>query len=386
MEDRNGKKYACQSCIKGHRASTCKHSDRPQVEVKKKGRPATQCNHCRELRKVKQVHVKCTCQTRTGEGSVTSGCMCEATGECNCCIPRKPASSSTPKKTSANPTPLLHTRPLLPQPFSSPTSLHPKLLPRSYAGLSSSPLLDLVSDLPSANVYSATSSHQAMRAYLTLPNQTASSNLSFPSTNTPTPNVGSTQNLALLGEFPSLCKCADACHCPACPQHGGGHPTSQQHQAMESCPTCLDCTLHTVAMDTGDDRQSIYPSTHNASPPTLSSSIDEVLQRGEYPSLCQCGDACGCPSCPHHPNTGYSAAGESCPTCLDCTLHTMVADAPPDLPGPTITSVSITTPDLFGLNSIVRPGGHPLALGPSDSHRPNSVPVTATPGSCCSRG
>ncbi|KAF6764340.1 copper fist DNA binding domain-containing protein [Ephemerocybe angulata] len=53
------RKYACESCIKGHRASTCKHQDRPLFEVKKKGRPASQCNHCRELRKTKKVHVKC---------------------------------------------------------------------------------------------------------------------------------------------------------------------------------------------------------------------------------------------------------------------------------------------------------------------------------------
>ncbi|KAI0689544.1 hypothetical protein BC835DRAFT_1368449 [Cytidiella melzeri] len=55
------KKYACETCIKGHRSSTCKHTDRPLYEIKKKGRPVTQCEHCRELRKSKQVHVKCMC-------------------------------------------------------------------------------------------------------------------------------------------------------------------------------------------------------------------------------------------------------------------------------------------------------------------------------------
>jgi hypothetical protein len=50
-----------ESCIKGHRSSACKHNDRPLFEVKKKGRPITQCEHCRELRKTKQVHVKCMC-------------------------------------------------------------------------------------------------------------------------------------------------------------------------------------------------------------------------------------------------------------------------------------------------------------------------------------
>ncbi|THH03685.1 hypothetical protein EW146_g10363, partial [Bondarzewia mesenterica] len=60
------RKYACEACIKGHRSSSCKHTDRPLFEIKKKGRPITQCEHCRELRKTKQVHVKCICETKEG--------------------------------------------------------------------------------------------------------------------------------------------------------------------------------------------------------------------------------------------------------------------------------------------------------------------------------
>ncbi|KAF8635668.1 hypothetical protein AX15_000295 [Amanita polypyramis BW_CC] len=60
----SSKKYACETCIKGHRSSTCKHTDRPLYEIKKKGRPVTQCEHCRELRKTKQVHVKCICEVK----------------------------------------------------------------------------------------------------------------------------------------------------------------------------------------------------------------------------------------------------------------------------------------------------------------------------------
>nr|BAM63495.1 ACE1 transcription factor [Polyporus brumalis] len=58
------KKYACETCIKGHRSSTCKHTDRPLFEIKKKGRPVTQCEHCRELRKTRQIHVKCVCDSK----------------------------------------------------------------------------------------------------------------------------------------------------------------------------------------------------------------------------------------------------------------------------------------------------------------------------------
>ncbi|KAF8333106.1 copper fist DNA binding domain-containing protein, partial [Cantharellus anzutake] len=57
-------KYACATCIKGHRSSSCTHESRPLFEIKKKGRPVTQCIHCRELRKTKQVHVKCLCEVK----------------------------------------------------------------------------------------------------------------------------------------------------------------------------------------------------------------------------------------------------------------------------------------------------------------------------------
>ncbi|KXN68526.1 hypothetical protein CONCODRAFT_25425, partial [Conidiobolus coronatus NRRL 28638] len=50
-------------CIKGHRSSSCKHEDRPLFEIQKRGRPITQCAHCRELRKTKKLHIKCLCAT-----------------------------------------------------------------------------------------------------------------------------------------------------------------------------------------------------------------------------------------------------------------------------------------------------------------------------------
>ncbi|KAJ7215190.1 hypothetical protein C8J57DRAFT_283770 [Mycena rebaudengoi] len=128
----SSKKYACETCIKGHRSSACKHTDRPLFEIKKKGRPVTQCEHCRELRKTKQVHVKCICELkedspvsakkgspkmpesaafpnglpealeasqRSPEGASSdsdhggTGCRCSTVGDgaCHCCTPRKSA-------------------------------------------------------------------------------------------------------------------------------------------------------------------------------------------------------------------------------------------------------------------------------------------------------
>ncbi|KAJ7301895.1 transcription factor [Mycena albidolilacea] len=66
----SSKKYACETCIKGHRSSACRHTDRPLFEIKKKGRPVTQCEHCRELRKTKQVHVKCICEAKEPSPSI----------------------------------------------------------------------------------------------------------------------------------------------------------------------------------------------------------------------------------------------------------------------------------------------------------------------------
>ena len=62
-----------ETCIKGHRSSSCKHTDRPLFEIKKKGRPVTQCEHCRELRKTKQVHVKCICESKAEPSSSKQG-------------------------------------------------------------------------------------------------------------------------------------------------------------------------------------------------------------------------------------------------------------------------------------------------------------------------
>ncbi|ORY99231.1 copper fist DNA binding domain-domain-containing protein [Syncephalastrum racemosum] len=66
----NGIKFACNSCIKGHRSSHCNHVERPLFEIRRKGRPVTQCAFCRDLRKTKQVHVKCVCSERKGKGIV----------------------------------------------------------------------------------------------------------------------------------------------------------------------------------------------------------------------------------------------------------------------------------------------------------------------------
>ncbi|KAL8993039.1 MAG: hypothetical protein Q9188_007434 [Gyalolechia gomerana] len=57
----DGEKWACEACVRGHRVSNCQHSDRPLTHINKKGRPVSQCPHCRGLRKARASHVKCEC-------------------------------------------------------------------------------------------------------------------------------------------------------------------------------------------------------------------------------------------------------------------------------------------------------------------------------------
>lgn len=99
----DGEKYACEACVRGHRVSNCQHSgksfldikacgiavaarctpklsytcralanlvlstDRPLQHINKKGRPVSQCAHCRAMRKSRSAHVKCDCGEKTSK-------------------------------------------------------------------------------------------------------------------------------------------------------------------------------------------------------------------------------------------------------------------------------------------------------------------------------
>lgn len=85
----NGEKYACESCIRGHRVAQCQHTgkfiiygssrrawlmltraDRPLQRVGKKGRPVSQCNHCRTLRTSRSVHTNCKCGSTSRQATL----------------------------------------------------------------------------------------------------------------------------------------------------------------------------------------------------------------------------------------------------------------------------------------------------------------------------
>ncbi|KAK9456668.1 hypothetical protein V1511DRAFT_486486 [Dipodascopsis uninucleata] len=88
----DGVKYACETCIRGHRVTTCAHKDRPLTMIKPKGRPVSQCAHCREARKTRALHTRCECTEIRKHKSAgakvqvqsSSTCCCGKGGPCDC--------------------------------------------------------------------------------------------------------------------------------------------------------------------------------------------------------------------------------------------------------------------------------------------------------------
>ncbi|KAM9930460.1 hypothetical protein OXX59_000485 [Metschnikowia pulcherrima] len=106
----NGIKYACERCIRGHRVSSCTHTDKTLVMIKPKGRPASQCSHCREQRKVKNSHTSCECAKRgKSPGQHFASCLCFKNAHCTCVakekkspLPRKKRSPEIPASDSGD--------------------------------------------------------------------------------------------------------------------------------------------------------------------------------------------------------------------------------------------------------------------------------------------
>lgn len=86
----NGVKYACERCIRGHRVTTCTHTDQPLMMIKPKGRPSTQCDFCREQRRIRNSHVHCKCPRKiNSKAPHDPDCPCHVDGRCICCQKKK---------------------------------------------------------------------------------------------------------------------------------------------------------------------------------------------------------------------------------------------------------------------------------------------------------
>ncbi|KAJ5595077.1 uncharacterized protein N7459_001285 [Penicillium hispanicum] len=107
----DGEKWACEACVRGHRVSSCHHSDRPLTHINKKGRPVSQCTHCRGLRKSRTTHVKCGCgdKKKKTDSSDCHGderdlkqdalhrCGCSHGQRCTCALKKEPHLDTVPE-------------------------------------------------------------------------------------------------------------------------------------------------------------------------------------------------------------------------------------------------------------------------------------------------
>lgn len=289
-----GKKYSCDTCIKGHRSSACKHTERPLFEIQKKGRPVTQCPHCRELRKTKQVHIKCNCgDARPGKGESGSApkkaqepafpsgvpetlaavvtlssehgsdsehaanpkagsCTCNPGGKCTCATARKPKRSTGPDPpldplTTVKPSAGHEYRRVLPKPHQNTSPIPPS---RPGPVHSSSTGSGKQIQRPHTHTESLYSPYE--RAYdVNHSHHTPSSDHSE-SDISPSLDVGPSPTLRATGDrggsdwttYPvipvrSLCACGDSCSCSGCFEHRG--PSAlQAYQGTSNSPTCAN--------------------------------------------------------------------------------------------------------------------------------------------------
>jgi len=330
-----------ETCIKGHRSSTCKHTDRPLFEIKKKGRPVTQCEHCRELRKTKQVHVKCMCATKEdGEGSSKRGsvkvpasaafpsglpealeasvalqplsdgsdsehsghassapCSCKDSGSCTCCTVRVPRPKRKTKlrerRGSAGDTSTPEVEPQITQPAGLVVNAHAgdyrPVLPRPMPSERQPSPRGPVHDPSLASAHASSSRHQLHHGQMF---------------------------------FSPYSRAYEYTHGPEMAETSSNTP-SAFHDTLSSVHVPSPSHADTAAAMS--DLPSWLPPLNVHAPEA--SAITSVL--------CGCGSSCLCPGCIEHrgqdadPNAACTDP-HTCMSCLDCAMLSLPVTLPPD--------------------------------------------------------
>ncbi|KAI3621832.1 ace1 transcription factor [Moniliophthora roreri] len=362
----NNKKFACESCIKGHRSSACAHTDRPLFEIKKKGRPISQCEKCRSLRQSRKMHSKCNCadkditkpavvplpasagakakrfipvvpslpnglkdlqtssqtvvtlpDARQRVNTLLKHCSCKDLGKCRCRKSKHaPLSFTDPTlATLAKAAALCETSRVPPHCCSSPSQPPPSKRPKHKHVESPSPL-----ELPPLLF----------------------SDSSFPESPTTVPDFGVMPPLSEISSFAgSGCTCGVECNCPGCIEHRGPENVDTSvGSCADGCGTCVD-NRHGIALQ-GQESVSIIDrffarAAALPAPPVnrkmgVGVQLDpmnvmvypktaiETKERGipfgliTVPKLECCGGKCGCPD-------GQCGCGKSCNGCCADHVH-----------------------------------------------------------------
>ncbi|KAG7442908.1 uncharacterized protein BT62DRAFT_973238 [Guyanagaster necrorhizus] len=321
----SSKKYACETCIKGHRSSACKHTDRPLFEIKKKGRPVTQCEHCRELRKRKQVHVKCICMTKEDAGVPTSSTA------------KKGLSKTLETAAFPNGLPEVLEASVIHQAPSDGVSSDSDHSGDSCACASGAVSVDELCAC-------ATPRKSAPRRRPKVDTETRASTSPHPPE---TPSINSSHILARIAELRPVLPKPPAINGPVhVPSAGINHVSAIRHHGHDTSFSPYGRAYGQVHMSSrpssplANDMYSAIPSSSNV-PINQTQAFNNVLWSQsqnaetamEFPmsSMCGCGDNCGCPGCSQHDPSGDRAAynffscsnPSACGACLDCLVQSL---------------------------------------------------------------
>ena len=346
-----GVKYACASCIRGHRTSSCTHKDGskgPLYPIRSKGRPPTQCEICRKKRKESGRHVRCDC---TGKKSSSSPSKAPAATTVDPPSSRRKLSATTsnaPSKLSTADTTSSH------QPANRSDGSRPSKKPRIQADAapvqcSATPSQRRVSDAESLDsVLSHSSSSDNVLAPIRPPR--APHSWSLPSIHSaqsppqrPDPERKSIEELAPrrystllpLSSLMNPCDCRSAGPCTCCSQqHQRRAPISRKQcdSSQVKCDPsrciCSDSSCHEPNFSPSSlEKRSSYSDSNEVAPPTSTAnkgcsgkgasaisapSIELLLQAVDMstdfvPPPCGCGDNCGCSRCLAKPQTSVDA-------------------------------------------------------------------------------
>ncbi|KAK4055515.1 copper-binding transcription factor [Microbotryomycetes sp. JL201] len=333
--------FACQSCIKGHRSSKCTHTSRTLVEIKKKGRPASQCAHCRDLRRTRSVHGRCDCAARdleekpkarvlmngivdivqppspADEQSAATGrrvthllnpCNCRRGGPCNCChildrskgkapagrpAPGTPSTSDAPSPAGSCCSSKIHTPGSI---LSSATS------PTSYFDSVPSPL-----PLPPHLIgFTTSSTSQFMHSAVTTPSplNPAVQQLQQPLQQSP-PNLANACPSGIVG---------GSCCGNRTPLPVSQGPAASQQPQMSLLSLGQEDLFAGYSAEAA--KQPVISSVYGPPPQYQQQQAPLFLPQTHGTSACFCGDLCACPGCPQHDplgrKFGLSGSGQGC--------------------------------------------------------------------------
>lgn len=320
------KKYACEACIKGHRSSACKHTDRPLFEIKKKGRPITQCEHCRELRKTKQVHVKCMCEAKEHPLDKEPAPVRKKGN-----LARVLASAAFPDGL-----PQVLGASVVPHALEPPSSMEPAArVCRCKDGLDCQcptpkkpPKTRDLGAFPPVSPMSATSASVPVSIHAlrpVLPRPPLQQTCSDPSA-----------TLAHLHPHNHRFSHGSAFFSPYGRAYEEHHYSSEEGHTDSFAENSLAAhrSSDLMAWSSDSSGHSISQKTYPPSFPELRDGLDSPEYPAGFRGFCSCGETCACPTCLQHRGPIAWSSREDCPNPGSCNGCLRISDAAPH-PAPT---------------------------------------------------